>query len=283
MSSRIPILFLMLVVGCGLLPADTIQAYGIDWSRAAYVNMIQDNKLVNGIAGVIQIQLVGSGPNGQTVNRDTLCVDAFVDIYLGGYLYGTVVLTPPEVTGKQNLGTVAWLEDNALVPAQTSFLGTTSIPKADWVTSAAQGAGMQFAIWDIVEDNGDGFGAGRIQESNVEGSTTDAAVLQWAETYECLAMGSTSPSCALVPGVTPPGGVRVSNQAFVYVNTVLPGDPGNPGDPAQTLEGPQFFDHGPEPTPEPSTLGLGGLGLVAASLLLRKKLGYRSRKADPTS
>ncbi len=280
MSSRILTLFLMLVVGCGLLSADTIQAYDIDWSRAANVNMIQDGRLVNGIAGVILIQLVG---NGQTVNRDTLCVDAFVDIYLGSYIYGTVVLTPPEVTGKQNLGTVAWLEDNALVPAQTSFLGTTSIPKADWVTSSAQGAGMQFAIWDIVEDNGNGFSAGRIQASNVEGSTTDAAVLQWAETYECLAMGAASPSCALVPGVTPPGGVRVSNLAFVYVNTVLPGDPGNVGDLAQTLEGPQFFDHGPEPTPEPSTLGLGGVGLLGASLLLRKKFGQRSRKAEPTA
>jgi len=142
---------------------------------------------------------------------------------------------------------------------------------------------MQLAIWDIVEDGGDGFSAGKIEASNVEDHTTDAAVLQWAETYECLAMGATSPSCPLVPGVTPPGGVRVSNAAFVYVNTVLVGDPGNPGDAAQMLEGPQFFDHGPEPTPEPSTLGLGGFGLVAASLLLRKKFGYRSRKAEPTS
>jgi hypothetical protein len=279
MSSRILMVFLMLATGCGLLSADTIQAYDIDWSRAAKINMLQDGKLVNGIAGVILLQLVG---NGQTVNRDTLCVDAFVDIWLGPYKYGTVVLTPPELPGKRNLGTVAWLEDNALVPAQTSFLGTTSIPKADWVTSAAQGAGMQFAIWDIVEDNGDGFSAGRIQESNDANSPTDAAVLLWAEKYECLAMGLSSSSCALA-GVTPPGGVRVSNQAFVYVNTVLQGDPGNPGDPAQTLEGPQFFDHGPEPTPEPSTLGLGGVGLVAASLLLRKKFGHRSRKAEPTS
>jgi len=150
------------------------------------------------------------------------------------------------------------------------------------VRSPAQGAGIQLAVWDIVEDNGDGFSAGRIEASNVAGHTTDAAVLQWAETYECMAMGATSPSCALA-GVTPPGGIRVSNAAFVYVNTVLSGDPGNPGDAAQMLEGPQFFDHGPEPTPEPSTLGLGGFGLVAASLLLRKKFGYRSRKAEPTS
>jgi len=280
MSSRILIVVLMLVVGCGLLSADTIQAYGIDWSRAAAINMIQNGGLVTGaIAGVVEIQLVG---NGQTVDRDTLCVDAFVDIYLGGYIYNTVVLTPAQATGRQNLGTVAWLEDNALVPAQTSFLGTTSIPKADWVTSSAQGAGMQFAIWDIVEDNGDGFSAGSIQASNVAGSTTDAAVLHWAETYECLAMGPTSPSCPLA-GIKTTGGVRTNNAAFVYVNTVLPGDPGNPGDPAQTLEGPQFFDHGPEPTPEPSTLGLAGVGVVVVSLLLRKKFGYRSRKAEPAS
>ena len=283
MSSRILIFFLMLVVGCGLLSADTIQATGLDWSRAATIEMLQDGQLVpNGgaMAGVITLILTG---NGQTVQRDTLCVDAFVDIYIGGNVYGTVVVTPPEVTGKRNLGTVAWLEDNALVPAQTSFLGTTRIPTGDWVRSPAQGAGIQLAIWDIVEDNGDGFSTGRIAASNIEGHTTDAAVLLWAEKYECYAMGSNSPSCPLVPGVTPPGGVRTSNQAFVYINTILPGDPGRAGDPAQMLEGPQFFDNGPEPTPEPSTLGLGGVGLVGASLLLRKKFGQRSRKADPAS
>jgi hypothetical protein len=33
----------------------------------------------------------------------------------------------------------------------------SQLPSSDWVTNAAQGAGIQLAIWDITVDNGDGL------------------------------------------------------------------------------------------------------------------------------
>ena len=90
---------------------------------------------------------------------------------------------------------------------------------------------------------------------------TDPNALYWAQLYESAAL------------TTPP---QSSNEAFVYINS-------SGGSYAQMLEGPEFGTGPQQTTPEPSTLGLGGLGLVAASLVLRKKFGQRSRKADPTS
>jgi hypothetical protein len=93
---------------------------------------------------------------------------------------------------------------------------------------------------------------GSVQQGSAA-NPTDSAVLNWAVTYENL---------ALIPGNT-------SNDAFVYVNVDL-----GSGAPAQMLEGPKFTDDGgPQPQPEPSTLLLAGTALTALGLVGRRKIG----------
>lgn len=248
MSVRLLILALILFGACGLASADTIDATDVDWSRGEGVWLTENNSSTPTdayFAGVIFITLTAS--NGSQYNRDTLCAQLFVDIN-PGVTYNTTVVRPDQVPGR-NLTIAAWLVDSELPT----------------VTTAPQGAGLQLAIWDIVEDGGDGFSTGSVQASTTAGEETDPTVLLWAETYECLAMGSQSPSCQAA-GVTPLGPVQTSDLAYVYINTALNGDP------AQMLIGPVFQDNGPEPAPEPSTSTLGGAGLIAgAYLAFRKK------------
>ncbi|HXN48547.1 MAG TPA: PEP-CTERM sorting domain-containing protein [Bryobacteraceae bacterium] len=239
MSSRIVVLFMMLFLGCGLLSADTITVTGVDNTRGVTSLLwIDEHGTPTNVyyAGVINLLL------NQTFQRDSLCAQLFVDIGLS--TYNTTVMTPyaAEAEFGRNLEQAAWLVHKEL----------------PLVTTADEGAGLQLAIWDIVEDGGDGLTQGNVKASTDPSNPTDPTILGLAEAYEKESVG------------------EGSNLAFVYVNTSFGGVP------AQMLIGPEFGS-GPVPTPEPSTLGLGGLGLVAASLLLRKKFGYRSRKADPAS
>jgi hypothetical protein len=210
--------------------------------------------------GVIKISLT---TGIQVVDRDTLCVDLFTNIYLG-QRYNTNLLRPQDVPQK-NLTRASWLVDNALLPAQNSSYGSV-LPPSDWVFSAtpaeriAQGEGIQLAIWDIVHDNGDGFSLGSVQaasttdlNNNLLGAT-DARALYWAQRYETLSAG------------------KSNNQAFVYNNVSLDRPPVL----AQMLIGPQFFDGGPQPVPEPQMLMPMGLALIVLSLGLRR--GIRKRQ-----
>jgi hypothetical protein len=143
------------------------------------------------------------------------------------------------------------------MPWQDGGSTPSSLPTADWVTTPAQGAGLQLAIWDLVENAGDGFGAGSVQAATLlngpAAEVTDPTVLAWAQYYEAQ---------AFIPGHT-------SNDAFVYVNVNLAN-----GSPAQMLEGPEFTsDGGPQPQPEPSTLVLAGTALAALGLVGRRKAG----------
>jgi hypothetical protein len=226
--------------------ADTITPTGVDTTRGEYNVYIQQNGVnVNTyFAGVIFISLIDT--NNQVFNRDTLCVDLFTDIYLNT-TYGTTVLSPDQVPGK-NLDRVSWLIDNALLPTQNNTY-TSDLPSSNWVTTAAQGAGIQLAIWDIVEDNGDGFSSGSVQASSDSNHPTPADVLSWANIYESASLGESS------------------DLAYVYNNVSLSDD----HSPAQMLEGPLFQDGGPAPpTPEPSTFALASTVLIAARFICRK-------------
>ncbi|MGO8935709.1 MAG: PE-PPE domain-containing protein, partial [Mycobacterium sp.] len=105
-----------------------IDAYNIDSNRGGFMWIDENGVPTNVYAGVIDIALT---ENGQTYNRDTLCVDLFTDI--DQYVtYGTQVLDPSMVPGR-NLGQVAWLIDNALMPAQNQNYSSV-LPSIDWVT-----------------------------------------------------------------------------------------------------------------------------------------------------
>ena len=211
---------LLLLGGNAFADTDTytIDATGVDWNRGQNIWINEDgNPVQTYFSGVIFITLTDAN-TGQTWNRDTLCVDLFTDIYLGN-TYNTAVLSPADVSGK-NMPRVAWLVDNALLPAEnTNYV--SQLPPSDWVTNSAQGAGIQLAIWDITVDGGDGFTNGRVQAST--GTPTPADVLYWANTYEALSLGKSSYS------------------AYVYSNY-------NGTAEAQMLLGPEFTDSGPATT-----------------------------------
>jgi hypothetical protein len=237
-------LFAVAILASGIAAADTIVATGVDPSFGEYNLWIdqQGTDVNTYFAGVIDIQLVNSG--GNTFNRYTMCVDLFTDIYLGNS-YNTVVELPSQVSPPQSpafLERVAWLEDNALLPVMTP--GDPSLlPSIDWASTPTQAAGLQLAIWDITVDGGDGFLSGEVQAAT-GANLTDPATLAWAETYEAVSVGLSS------------------NAAFVYENLG-----------AQTLEGPEYQDNGPSPTPESPTMLLAGAALLALGHAARRRLG----------
>ena len=231
---------LLLLGGNAFADAYTVKPTGVDWNRGKSIWMREDGSDVQAyFAGVIFISLFD--PAGNHWDRDTLCVDLFTDINLD-VTYGTTVLDPYAVSGK-NLSRVSWLVDNALFPVQNNS-SSSVLPSSDWVTTSAQGAAIQLAIWDIVHDNGDGFSVGRVQTSGDLNNPTPPDVVYWATTYETLSLNQSS------------------DLAYIYDNVSL-----SDGTPAQMLAGPEFTDNGPAPVPEPSTwqfmlLSLaGGVGL----------------------
>jgi len=242
------------ILASGIAAADTIVA-NVDPGYGEYGVWIS----INGVdtdtyfAGGLDIQLTNSSG---TVNRETMCVDLFVDIYVG-QTYGTSVDLPSQVVPPQNaalLERVAWLEDNAWLPVLTP--GAPSVlPSSDWVegpNAAAMGAGLQLAIWDIVVDGGDGFSLGTVRQGSTA-NPTDPAALSWAATYETLSAGQSS------------------NLGFVYENVSL-----SNGAAAQTLEGPEFKDNGPQPTaPETPTFVLAGIALLALAHTARRRRAIR--------
>ncbi|HEV3199674.1 MAG TPA: hypothetical protein VGZ73_17340 [Bryobacteraceae bacterium] len=243
-SRILTVLFLLAGFAC----AETlITPTGVDWNRGAGLWINENGTPQDAyFAGVVLISL---SQNGQQYSRDTMCVDLFTDIYIG-VTYNTNLVTPADIPGR-NLTRVSWLLDNVLLPTQGPTY-SSQLPAGDWVTSPAQGAGLQLAIWDITADGADGFSSGRVQASTAAGELTDPAVLAWAESYEVLSVGQSS------------------NQAFVYVNSAL-----GSGTPAQMLEGPLFTDGGPtpapfDPAPEPATCTLAGLALIGIGLWGRR-------------
>ena len=226
----------------------SINAYSVDWSRGESIWVDLDQYQTGTatptdlyFAGVVSIALT---QGGNTYYRDTMCVDLFTEILIGN-TYDSELLHPSQVT-TEPLQRVSWLIDNALLPTQNPNI-ISDLPQADWVSSVAQGAGLQLAIWDLANNGGLNFAPGsRIQFD----AQTDPGAVQWAQTYESLSIG------------------RQTDSAFVYKNW----DP-NSGAPAQMLEGPMFQDQGPAPTPEPSTCVylLTGLALVGVRFTRRLK------------
>src|ERR1039458_5334425 len=123
--------------------------------------------IVTGIDSAMGIQSISMDENGSAtpiywsgaidinVNgyiRQVFCVQLFTDIYLNT-TYDTVM----DYSDTANLKRVGWLLQN-------------EFPTAALYTGAAlqtAGAAFQLAIWDIIEDNGDGFapGAGKLTQS----------------------------------------------------------------------------------------------------------------------
>jgi len=133
---------------------------------------------------------------------------------------------------------VGWLMKNDW-PSSPTF-GYTGVDLQE------HGAAFQLAIWDILTDNGNGFGTGTVSQSTDPNNPTDANVLTYAAAYELLSAGQTSA------------------YGIIYHNT------DSNGITVQTLMGPTP-DSGPS-APEPATVLMivAGLALIGLSRLRRR-------------
>ena len=239
--------------------ADQIIVNGLDPLRSGGVMMKESGTEI--WAGYVGVILLTVNSGGQSYSRDSLCVDLFTNIYLG-QTYDTTVQRPDEVQGK-HLGRVSWLVDNALLPTQGVYASTLAVP--DWVTSQAQGMGIQLAIWDIVHDAGNGFSAGSVQAATQ--NPTNSTVLYWAQRYLDLSLG------------------QRSDLAFIYNNFQV-----GASTQVQMLAGPKFADQGPAPpapppivtfdetdAPEPSTFALFTAAGLLALAAARRRTAVRRR------
>jgi hypothetical protein len=161
--------------------------------------------------------------------RVVWCVQLLVDINLN-----TTYNTTVDFADTPNLKRVGWMIQNQL----------------PGVATQTQGAAFQLAIWDIIEDNGDGLSLGKVAKSTDPVHPTDSGVMTAAQTYEAQSVGK---SYAWVP---------------IYHNVTV-----NGGTPVQNLVGPIVNDGGPlSEAPEPKDLAmvLSGLFLMAARRLRKR-------------
>jgi hypothetical protein len=125
--------------------------------------------------GGIDIRYGTSDPQNHGDPRVVFCLELFVKVGVGKY--NTVV----DYADTARLEEAAWLLTSA------------------YPTSANMAAGLQLAIWDIMEDGMDGFSAGKLRQA----SGTDANVLGFAKWYEAK----------LIPTA------YYSTNAYIYENT----------------------------------------------------------------
>ncbi len=214
---------------CGAAGANTIILTGLHTSLGLQNSLYFDEDGVASQAywvGGIDIKV-------DNFSRVVFCVDLFTDINLSTYR------TQLDFSDTPQLKRVGWL-------LQTQLPG---------ITTAAGGAALQLAIWDIVTDNGDGFdpGKGRVTQSTDGTHPTDPKVLATAISLETISQGMSS------------------NFGVVYHNFTTSG-----GTVVQTLMGGTVNDGGPQPTtPEisPVVLMLSGIGLMLIGRRRRRNSG----------
>ena len=201
--------------------ADTLEVTAVNYSLGENTYLLENGVDTPTYAGEADILLDG------TTSRTAYCVAIFIDINM--YTVYNTSLT--DISAVKNGLRVGWLLDNVLPT----------------LTTAQQGAGLQMAIWDIVNDNADGFSSGGVQAATT-GNVTDPTALADAVSYESQSIGK-------------------SADAWVYYNT----DAGT-GAQVQTLMGFVKLTDGGPAVPEPATLGVVTLGMLIGGITLRRNV-----------
>lgn len=118
----------------------------------ASVKLMYGAAALNGWAGEQRVSIDGGS------QFDAYCVDLDHTNSIGS----VYAITPTPTTALSNGGKAAWLYNNFEAA----------------IDSNTKGAALQLAIWDVVYDNGNGFGSGVIQDNG-----TTSAILTQANTY----------------------------------------------------------------------------------------------------
>ena len=230
-------LYLAMLAGFTVIEASatTINFTGEDpartfsiWMRATY-NI--GDQLTSGQSATVQQTIDEQIPVGvmnlvvdSIYHVDAFCVDYFFLISTGNHsvnLFGETAINGG--------GRIEWMLRNTL-PAINA--------QVDATLKRRQAAALQLAIWDIVHDNGDGFSAGRIQQSGNAQNLTDSIVLAQANNFLAASLG------------------RTLQGGIVYVNVLGP----------TSMQ--RLMSDG---VPEPSSYGLMLTGCVAIGWLHRKR------------
>jgi hypothetical protein len=159
---------------------------------------------------------------------------------------------------------------NTTYNTTVDWADTPSLQRVGWlvenvvggITTQVQGAAFQLAIWDIIEDNGDGFevGAGTVTQSTGKKHPTDPTVLLLAQQYESQSVG------------------QLYEWVPVYTNVRVPN-----GAPVETMIGELTYDGGvlsEAPEPEGWWLMAGGVALIALGRwrsYLRRSRSFKPR------
>ena len=228
-----------LLLTSGLASATTIEYEGMDASRSASVWMsftyMPGDTMLNGRTATsttkkneeVTVGVMSVSFDGGLTLQDAFCVDRFAYISEGSY---QVNLTSPSTVA--NGDRAAWLLHDIL-------------PQINAATGATQdnlAAALQIAIWDIVHDGGDGFTAGRIQQSSSYRNPTHSIILNLANTMVSSSQGQSYVKAVVLTNVN---GANLTQRLMVD----------RPGD----------------AVPEPSTWALALTGLVWAVLRRAKR------------
>jgi len=164
------LVLLALFTACPVLANTVLSVDSVNTNLGVYNLWIDENNVATEAywAGAINISV-----NGQSTIA--FCAQLFVDINLGKN-YNTVV----DYANTASLERVALLLDY------------------HFPTTAITGAGLQLAIWDIMEDGGDGLASGKVQAITATSplytgsNLTDASVLAAANVYLGYTTGLTT-------------------------------------------------------------------------------------------
>jgi hypothetical protein len=227
-TALFPLLLLVLAV-CQNAHASAVMYVSLD-DQGRYLDpfdFIDRNGKTSGYGGVFLATLDGSNP------YPVFCVDLYTDVNPGSP-YSVDILSPDDT---------ASLAYSSRLP-QAAWLYVTYMPLVDAASNkAVAGAALQLAIWDVVEDGGDGLSSGSIRVDSAITNPTNIAATNLASSMIAAAQGQSLLNAAVLMNVVGPDG----SQTLITAADAF------------------------APVPEPSTMALLGVGLLSVAMLKSRR------------